>query len=126
MADNAIQGRSVFVVEDEVLIGMVLEDVLDLLGCTVAANATTMADAHICADQGGYDIAILDVHVAGEPVYPLADRLIAGGTPVIFATGASADTLPERFATCTVLEKPYAIPGVEAALMRALSPQTAA
>ena len=35
MSNVAFTGRRVLVVEDEVLIGMVLEDILDMLGCTV-------------------------------------------------------------------------------------------
>lgn len=113
------------IVEDEVLIGIVLEDILDLLGCSVAANAATIADAERSLDFNAFDVAILDVHVSGEPVYPLADRIAERGLPIVFATGAAADTLPERFRGCQVLEKPYAFPGVEAALTRALSTEKA-
>lgn len=113
------------IVEDEVLIGIVLEDILDLLGCTVTSNAATIADAERVLDSDAFDVAILDVHVSGEPVYPLADKITARGLPIVFATGASADTLPERFRTCEVLEKPYAFPGVEAALTRVLSTEKA-
>lgn len=125
MSNVALQGRKVLIVEDEVLIGIVLEDILDLLGCTVAINAATISDAERVIESETFDVAILDVHVAGESVYPLADRIVARGLPIIFATGASADTLPERFQSCQVLEKPYAFPGVEAALTRALSTEKA-
>lgn len=111
--------RRVLIVEDEVLIGMVLEDILDMLGCTVAGNAGTFDEAAKLIDSlgtSGFDVAILDVNLGAEPVYPLADRIAAAGVPIIFATGSHPDSLPDRFADCGVLEKPYAFASVETAL----------
>lgn len=115
MTSQAYAGRRVLVVEDEVLIGMVLEDILDMLGCQLAGSAASLADA-FAIDCAGVDIAILDVNLGGESSFALADDLRARGIAVLFATGASADTLPDRFRDCPVLEKPYAYANVEAAL----------
>ncbi|WP_419814335.1 response regulator [Glacieibacterium sp.] len=104
------------IVEDEVLIGIVLEDILDMLGCTIAGNAATLAEGEALAAEGGFDIAILDVNLGSEPVFPLADRILATGVPIIFATGSHPESLPPRFSDCAVLEKPYAFASVEAAL----------
>jgi len=111
--------RRVLIVEDEVLIGLVLEDILDMLGFAVAGNAASFDEATVTVDAlgpTGFDVAILDVNLGAEPVYPLADRILAMGVPIIFATGSHPDSLPERFAGCTVLEKPYAFSAVEASL----------
>ena len=125
MSDMNFQGCRVLVVEDEALIGLVLEDILDTLGCALAANAATLGEAQPTVEAATFDVAILDVHVSGEPVYPLAETIVALGKPVIFATGASADSLPARFRDCPVLEKPYTFAMVEAALARAVSPASA-
>lgn len=114
--DDLSSGHKVLVVEDEVLIAMVLEDILDMLGCTVVGSAATLAEAGGFADAGGFDVAVLDVNLGAEPVYPLADRLVDAGVGVIFATGSHRDSLPERFAACPVMEKPYAFAAVERAL----------
>lgn len=119
MSSVALAGCRVFVVEDEVLIGMVLEDILDMLGCTMAGSAATMEDAWRLAEGNEFDVAILDVNVGTDPVFPLADAIMARGVPIVFATGSLPDSLPERFAACPVLEKPYMFAGVEAALSRA-------
>lgn len=119
MSNAALAGCRVLVVEDEVLIGMVLEDILDMLGCTLAGMAATMDEAHGLAASTEFDVAILDVNVGADPVFPLADDIMARGIPIIFATGSLPDSLPSRFAACTVLEKPYVFAGVEAALTRA-------
>jgi DNA-binding response OmpR family regulator len=110
--------RRFLIVEDEVLIGLVLEDILDLVGCEVAANCADFAEAEAAVGQGGFDAAILDVHVGGRPIFPLADRLRESGTPLIFATGSTREALPERFRDVPLLEKPYALPAVEAAVGR--------
>lgn len=108
--------RRVLIVEDEVLIAMVLEDVLDMLGYTVVGTPASFADAGKAIDAGGFDLAILDVNLGDDPVFPLADRLRAAGTPIIFATGSHRDSLPPRFDGTPILEKPYAVTAVETAL----------
>jgi CheY-like chemotaxis protein len=119
MSNVALAGCRVLVVEDEVLIGMVLEDILDMLGCSLAGTAATLDEAWGLAEAGGFDVAILDVNIGTDPVYPLADAIMQRGVPIIFATGSLPDSLPERFGSCVVLEKPYVYAGVEAALTRA-------
>jgi CheY-like chemotaxis protein len=108
--------RRILVVEDEVLIAMVLEDMLDILGHTVVASPSTFAEAEAAVADGGFDLAILDVNLGRDPVFPLAEKLQAAGTPIIFATGSHRASLPQRFAAVPVLEKPYAVDEVEAAL----------
>lgn len=119
MSNVALSGCRVLVVEDEVLIGMVLEDILDMLGCTLAGSAATLDEAWSFANAGEFDVAILDVNIGADPVFPLAEKLQDQGVPIVFATGSLPDSLPERFANCPVLEKPYVYAGVEAALGRA-------
>lgn len=111
-------GRHVLIVEDEVLISMVLEDILDLLGHRVTGTAATYADAERAVAAGGFDLAVLDVNIGAEPVFPLADTLTAAGIDIIFATGSHPDSLPERFRGVAVLEKPYAFQAVETVLQQ--------
>ena len=107
--------RRVLIVEDEVLIGLVLEDMLELMGHTVVGNVASLSEAEPCFEQG-FDIAILDVHIGGEPVFPLADRVAASGASILFSTGSSGDSLPERFRDWPLLAKPYSFDAVAAAL----------
>ncbi len=107
----------VAIVEDEMLIGMLLEDILDTLGFEVAGSATTLKEADALLTLGkAVDIAILDVNLGSDPVYPVADRFIAAGVEVIFATGSHRSVLPDRFADCKLLEKPYDFKAVECAI----------
>src|SRR3546814_13816980 len=59
------------------------------------------------------DVAILDINLAGEAVYPVADALAERGIPFLFATGYGATELANRYAGHNLLTKPYA----EAALI---------
>ncbi len=116
-ADGSQARQRVAIVEDEVLIAMLLEDILDTLGFEVVGPATTLQEADaLLAPGNAVDMAILDVNLGSDPVYPVADRLIAAGVEVIFATGSHRSVLPDRFAGCKVLEKPYAFNAVERAV----------
>src|SRR5438128_10876204 len=101
---------SVLIVEDEPLIAMMLEDFLDSLGYTGVATCDTVKDALEKVEAGGFDVAIVDVHLKdGGAVWPVADRLAEAGTPFVIATGGHVDPPPAAHAGAPVLSKPYTI-----------------
>ena len=81
------QAKRVLVVEDEPMIRMLLEDMLGELGYTVAAEAAHLEEALEATKNADFDVAILDANLNGEPALPVADALVARGTPFVFATG---------------------------------------
>jgi CheY-like chemotaxis protein len=112
--------RSVLIVEDEPLIAMMLEDFLESLGHDVAGTCESVEEAMEKVDQGGFDLAIIDVQLKeGQQVWPLADRLAAVGIPFIIATGGHVEPPPEQHADAPVLSKPYTIEAIEPALAQA-------
>ena len=114
------ESRSILIAEDEPLIAMMLEDFLDSLGHKVVGTADCVADALAKIDQGGFEVAILDVHLkGGEHIWPVADRLTAAGIPFILATGGHISPPPPEHANATVLSKPYTIDAIEPALYAA-------
>src|ERR1700716_1621006 len=78
---------SVFLVEDEVMIRMMVADMLDELGYSVAAEAGEINEAIELAQSTEFDIAILDVNVNGKMISPVAELIKARNRPFIFATG---------------------------------------
>jgi CheY-like chemotaxis protein len=108
--------RNILIVEDEPLIAMMLEDFLDSLGHTVVGTAETVQDALAKVEAGGFDVAIIDVHLKGEQVWPVADRLTERGIPFILATGGHISPPPAEHAEAPVLAKPYTLDAVEPAL----------
>ena len=108
---------SVLIVEDEPLIAMMLEDFLDALGHTILGTAETCSEAIARINEGGVDVAIIDVHLrGGEQIWPVADRLADEGIPFILATGGHIEPPPERHADALVLSKPYTIDAIEPVL----------
>ena len=108
--------RRVLVVEDEMLIGMLLEDMLTDLGHEVAAIIPRLKDALAAVDGETYDLAVLDMHLHGESAFPVAEALIAKGVPFVFATGYGERGLPENYRGRPVLQKPFAKDDLERVL----------
>ncbi len=110
----------VFIVEDESLILMLLEDILEDLGCQVAASALNLRQALDSAATTDADVAILDINLNGDPIYPVAEALVGRGVPIIFASGYGATTLPEAWKARPTLPKPFSADQVATALRAAL------
>jgi CheY-like chemotaxis protein len=108
--------RNILIVEDEPLIAMMLEDFLDSLGHNVVATVETVQDALSKVEDGGFDVAIIDVHLKGEHVWPVADALSQRGIPFILATGGHISPPPPEYENSPVLSKPYTLDAVEPAL----------
>jgi CheY-like chemotaxis protein len=95
------------VVEDEAIIAILMEDLLDDLGCDVVATAGTLEDAVEAAGTGAFDLAFLDVNLRGVPVYPVADVLRARGIPFAFVTGYGSTGVAAAHAEAPILRKPF-------------------
>jgi CheY-like chemotaxis protein len=84
-------GRRVLLVEDEAMIAMLIEDMLEDLGHSLAAVATRLEEALALARSEALDLAILDLSLGGTLTYPVADVLRERRVPFIFATGYGSD-----------------------------------
>jgi len=107
----------VLIVEDEPLIGMMLEDFLDALGHASAGMADCAADALPLIAAGGIDCAIVDVNLRdGEKSWTIADALAAAGIPFVFATGGGGEAIVDHYRDRPRLMKPFTIDDVARAL----------
>ncbi|RPE81339.1 response regulator [Vulcaniibacterium tengchongense] len=97
----------VLIVEDESLLAMMLEDMLSDLGWEVAANVASVPEALQAIERGGFDLALLDVNIAGREVFPVADALQARGVPLVFITGYGEHGIREDLRGYPVVEKPF-------------------
>ena len=107
MTATGLSGRSVFLVEDEVMIRMMVADMLEELGYKVAAEAGDINEVMRLAQSTEFDLAILDVNVNGKVISPVADVIMAKGCPFIFATGYGSSGLPEEYRDRPSLQKPF-------------------
>ncbi|QLH39763.1 MAG: response regulator [Defluviicoccus sp.] len=88
------------------MIAMELHRLVTNAGLEVSGPAGTLDQAlHLASDQT-LTGAILDINLGGETSYPIADRLRNRSVPFIFVSGYIAESAPERFASCTILQKP--------------------
>jgi len=106
----------VFLVEDEALVAMLLEDMLAELGCVPSCTASSLAEGIEQVASVEADIAIIDVNLGGEPSFPIAERLAARGIPVVFSTGYGASDLPPAWRDRPIVAKPFTTEGLRAAL----------
>jgi|ERR1043165_9911635 CheY-like chemotaxis protein len=116
-----LQGIRVLLVEDEGLVAMSVEDMLSELGCTVAAQASSLPEALERAKTGGFEVAVLDVSLNGKQVFPVAELLSEHGIPFAFASGYGRAGLPDGFRNRPVVSKPFQIEELSAALAIALA-----
>jgi CheY-like chemotaxis protein len=114
-------GRRILVVEDEMMIAMLVEDMLADLGCAVVGPAHALDTAlEFARTETSLDAALLDVNLAGQPVFAVADALRAKGVPAIFSTGYGDAGLREVDRGAPVLQKPFRTGDLARALGEAL------
>ncbi len=119
---NALQGRRILVIEDESLVAMLLETILDDMGCTVVGPESNIDDGlRAATTEGGLDAALLDVNVAGREVFPVAEALKARGVPFVFSTGYGEAGLPEHWRGNPTIQKPFTEGAIRDALMKAMN-----
>ena len=99
--------RRALVAEDSLLILIDLETVLGGCGIEIVGPASTLQETLALADADIADIALLDINLNGEMVYPAADILIERGVPVIFTTGYDGAVLPPQYWDVPIVRKPY-------------------
>lgn len=97
----------VLIVEDEPLIGMDIEFAIERLGLEVVGPIAALGEALDLACNEALACAVLDINILGGNSYPVADKLLGRGVPVLFLSGYNKLTFPERFREEARLAKPY-------------------
>jgi CheY-like chemotaxis protein len=103
------EGLRVLVVEDELLVAITLQEILRTFGCTIVGPVSRLPAALEAARTEQFDVALLDVSLAGERVFPVADVLIARFLPFAFLTGHGGDVIPPQYGPRPALSKPFRI-----------------
>lgn len=123
---DIFSGRRVLIVEDESLVAMLLETILADLGCDVVGPESNIEDGlNVASGTAPLDAALLDVNVAGQEIFPVAEALKARGVPFVFSTGYGESGLPEHWRGNPTVQKPFTEGAIRDALMTALNMQRA-
>ena len=107
MPSNALSGLRVLLLEDEYLIAM---DVELLCSENGAAEIVTKRSLEELEQMGGlesFDVAILDLMLAGVSTLPFAERLRKNDVPFIFASGYADEHVTSAFPDIRAVSKPY-------------------
>ncbi len=109
----------VLVVEDDVIIGLGLAQMLGDLGFEVCAIETTEAGAVAAASRCKPDLMIVDAHLdPGNSGVAAVESILQGGpTPYLFISGGR---VPESRPGAIVLQKPFFESNLTEAIQRAL------
>ena len=111
-----LEGKSLLLVEDSMMIALDAQSMLQGYGAEVELAATT-ADARRAMTLNTFDAAILDVNLYTETSFAIAEDLQARDIPFVFATGyGETIVVPDRFKDIFVVSKPYAADVLRAAL----------
>ena len=102
-----LAGRRILIVEDEAMIALLIEDVLTDLGSTVVGPAARLDEALALARSAEVDLAALDLNLAGDPVYPVAEALAERGIPFVFMTGYGQLGIAEPWRGRPSIAKPF-------------------
>jgi len=115
-----LSGRRVLVVEDESLVAMLLETILEDMGCTPVGPAATVEDGLALLETEQLDAALLDVNVPGRQVFPVAEPLKARGVPFVLPPGPGEGGLPDEWRGQATIQKPFTEAAVRDALAKAM------
>ena len=119
-ASPAIAPLRVLVVEDDALIGMLLGDMLEMMGHEVCAIETTQAGAVAAAARCLPDVMIVDAQLGtGSGIAAVDDIIARRPVPHVFATGDVRAVRAIR-PRAVVLEKPFTEASLASAMTQAL------
>ena len=104
---SGVRGMRVLVVEDTLLIAEVIADELRDQGCSVIGPASRLQQGLALAADERLDGALLDVNLAGELCFPIADALTERGVPFAFLTGYGDAAIPVGYRDTPRLTKPF-------------------
>jgi CheY-like chemotaxis protein len=102
-----LQGLRILIVEDMLLVAEVIAEELQDRGCRVVGPAARLAQGLALATESDLDGALLDVNLAGERCFPIADELSKRAIPYVFLTGYGDAGIPPSYQHAPRLAKPF-------------------
>lgn len=97
----------VLIVEDDALAAEALQMSLEDAGYGTVAPADSVAAALDAIEHLAVDAALLDIHLGGELVFPVADELAARGVPFVFVTSYGRADIPVEHRDRPLVAKPF-------------------
>jgi CheY-like chemotaxis protein len=105
-AAHVLNGARLLIVEDEYLLAREMADYFENLGAEIVGPVGTVAHALALIASSHIQIAVLDVNLRDERVYPVADLLTLKQIPFVFASGYGSELEPDAYAGAPRCIKP--------------------
>jgi CheY-like chemotaxis protein len=106
-ASNALSDKKILVVEDEFIIQIMIEGMLEDLGCKAVVTAASNEAALALIHKQDFDAVLLDMNLNGNSSSVVADALAESGVPFVYSTGNSDSDDRDGFSNRPVLRKPF-------------------
>jgi two-component system, response regulator PdtaR len=123
-SDSLLSGKRCFVLDDEFLIALDIQQILERAGASHVASVASAAEAiALLGREPKFDLAVLDVKLGNveRDSLDVAALLHTQGVPFVFLTGMRADDVhAKKFPNAPVIEKPYDAAALLRAVQRAL------
>lgn len=121
-----LTGLEVLLVEHDSPAAFVVEDMLFNLGAATVWHAADVDSALALLRDRRPGVAIIDVSLAGEPAYPIAEWLTAAAIPFVFVGGYGREGIRHRWSDHVSVQKPFRPATLAAAVRAALDAASAA
>ena len=108
MPSNELAGLRILLLEDEYLIAMDVELLCRDNGAAEIVVKRALDELEELDGLDGFDVAVIDLMLAGASTLPFAARLRGAGVPFIFASGYADEEALAAFPDGTIVGKPYA------------------
>lgn len=116
----------VLIVDDEALIAYDIAETVQSCGFQVLGPATSLTEASALIERQKPQVALLDIDVAGDLVWPLARRLVTlGCKPVFISANQTHSELHNEFCGCATVDKPASHDEIQDVLEITISPTQA-
>jgi CheY-like chemotaxis protein len=119
---QVLAGKCVLIVEDEMLVALLIEDFLTDLGCRIVGPYGNVRSALDAVRNEAFDLAILDVNLDGEKVYPVAELLTERRIPFLFLSGYGQEAIPPDRPAWRACAKPFKSDELAQMLSEVLAP----
>jgi CheY-like chemotaxis protein len=119
-----VRGKRCFVLDDEFLIALDIQQILERAGASHVTSVASAAEAiEVLGREPKFDLAVLDVKLGLEQnSLDVAALLHTQGVPFVFLTGVRAnDVHAKKFPNAPVIEKPYDATALLRAVQHALA-----
>ena len=107
---NALEGVNVLIVEDDFIVAYDMQTLREEHGAAIVGPSANLDEARtaIAAHAGSIDVAVLDVNINGQFVFPIAAELRRAGVPFVFVTAYADDErlFPSELKDAPRLAKP--------------------